>query len=444
MAEPSAQLLMHSRPYPHQVGGHGQLALTTTGLLLKPKEEKEFKFYTYIHSKSLPEHLRWLRTVTPSFYGEIDSAKVSHLCLQSQPSLQKPALTSFHPSLSAQPAMLSSNEALTQDTTSELNSLNLTQSSLCNDSLQTDTVFKTKSSRDNLLIGNLLRPISVGVPQWRCALGDPICSDTVSPWVTKMNVLRRSTSTNTKKCRPNRWIKLEDVNSQFNTPCVMDCKIGTRHYDDDASPEKRQRHIDKANRTTSASCGMRYTGMQSFKRDLRGSHTGVLLTTDKYHGRELKEHDLLPEATWFFHDGFDVRMDCVHMMLERLHKLRRFLLAQHHFYFYSSSLLLVYEGALSEISPTRVDVRMIDFAHTVPSNGDRDEGYLKGISYLIHILTQILTNEHSSRRVLPERATIHSPAAHCAQMPRVHGNSSENILRENDALEQNLTFDRTS
>lgn len=190
----------------------------------------------------------------------------------------------------------------------------------------------------------------------------------------------------------------------------MDCKIGTRHYDDDASAEKRRRHIEKARATTSAKCGVRYTGMQSFKRSTPGGTNGVFEFRDKYDGRKLKEPDLIPEATWFFHDNFQVRADCVRQILDRLCELKHYLLSQDHFFFYSSSLLLVYEGAPNDVAPSRVDLRMIDFAHTILSNGSRDDGYLLGINYLIRVLTSVLTNEQDGSRHLPLRATTHGAA----------------------------------
>eukprot|EP00177_Eucheuma_denticulatum_P006481 GFKZ01011798.1.p1 GENE.GFKZ01011798.1~~GFKZ01011798.1.p1 ORF type:complete len:332 (-),score=42.05 GFKZ01011798.1:940-1875(-) len=212
--------------------------------------------------------------------------------------------------------------------------------------------------------------------------------------------------------RPRPCIALEDINRAFVFPCVMDCKIGTRHYDDDASQAKRQRHIWKAKSTTSAKCGVRYTGMQSFKRDphLPYAHKGAFKHHDKYLGRTLTENDLVPWATWFFHDNHRVRTDCVRLMLDKVRSLRVFLDAQRQFFFYSSSLLLVYEGALDDVMPPRVDVRMIDFAHTVKSKGRRDDGYVLGIDYLIKILTTILDNHEQGVTTLPKENTSEATA----------------------------------
>lgn len=79
------------------------------------------------------------------------------------------------------------------------------------------------------------------------------------------------------------------------------------------------------------------------------------------------------------------------------------MMRQCHFFLYASSLLLVYEGAdESERMPT-VDVRMIDFAHAVRSHGRRDDGFLKGVNYLIHVLTMVLLNDRKGCSRLPGR-----------------------------------------
>lgn len=422
------------QPYPHQVGGHGQLAMTKPGQVLKPLVEREKNFYHYIHSDALPVHVRWIRQFTPKFYGEFDFPSSDSLVVQPSPC---PSHPEYNPNN---------------------NSNNNDNCVTCNGKL---VVNSPKSGCRTAASHSI-------VPQWRSAAacdGQPDNTPAnISPWAAQMRLkmqMRTSTSTTTSnstltsssstssstssvaavtpsvitakrntfnnktqrqhqhqhhdphsgindheplKRQPSRSIALEDINRNFLIPCVMDCKLGVRHYDDDATPEKRRRHIAKALRTTTATCGVRYTGMQSFKRISRhSSHHGMYETTSKYDGRKLREDDLIPEATWFFHDDFDVRCECVRMMIDRLVTLRGKLLRQHHFFLYSSSLLLVYEGAGESVREPRVDVRMIDFAHTVRSNGLRDDGYLKGVNYVIHILSQVLLNERAGLRRLPPR-----------------------------------------
>ena len=58
------------------------------------------------------------------------------------------------------------------------------------------------------------------------------------------------------------FILLENLTSQFQSPCILDMKLGTRTYRKDHSEEKRKLHIDRDAATTTASLGLRICGMQ--------------------------------------------------------------------------------------------------------------------------------------------------------------------------------------
>lgn len=340
MSESPTDASGYAFPYPHQVGGHGQLAITASGYILKPLLKREHEFYKYIHSQDLPAKLQWLRQVTPKFYGDTDY----------------PVLT-IRPTDVPPPARQVDNADV--------------------DARPTQT--------------------------WRTSDGLTSPSS-ISPWSASMRLRIEKAAAGASDHTARRALALENITDGFVNPCVLDCKTGIRHYDDDATVAKRRRHIAKANATTTAACGVRFNGMQSFKRTTRDAPDGVFEAMDKYHGRTLLPDDLIPEATWFFHDSISVRVDCIRAILSRLSDLREYLIEQNHFFFYSCSLLLVYDGALPEVTPTRADIRMIDFAHTVPSNGQRDDGVLFGINYLIQTLTAVVNNERSHQRQLPARA----------------------------------------
>jgi 1D-myo-inositol-tetrakisphosphate 5-kinase/inositol-polyphosphate multikinase len=55
---------------------------------------------------------------------------------------------------------------------------------------------------------------------------------------------------------------LENAAYGFVKPCILDVKLGTVLYDDDASPEKQERMIKTARNTTSGETGVRLTGFQ--------------------------------------------------------------------------------------------------------------------------------------------------------------------------------------
>lgn len=310
---------LESVPYPHQVGGHGQLRILSSGKLLKPLYDKELRFYQFIHSPTFPASMHWLRYTTPWFFGEMPTPSPS----------------------------------------------------------------STSNSSDTELSNQTRAPV-----QWVEDASATFMS--MSPWAITMG---KRVKTKKSSSRPGMSICLEDINKQFKIPCVLDCKIGTRQYDDDATAEKRRRHIAKSEMTTSAKHGIRFTGMQSYKRQRAYDAGAVYEFRDKYHGRRLSGSDLIPEMRWFFHDGGRMRIECVRIILEKLLHIRKYMTKQRQFKFYSSSLLLVYEGAPREEVPCHAEVRMIDFAHTqwVKGEDDKiDDGYLLGIDSLIEIMKTLL------------------------------------------------------
>lgn len=396
-----------AHPYPHQVGGHGLLAATPQGNVIKPSSLKELDFYNYIHSDQLPPALRWIRNVTPKYHGQVDFPDIK---IHTDPSSPNPAPSSHHSrQLPLTTIHHPSNHIVPTNTDSCTMSNNPTSAHSIS-APHTQPVLPVQSSPNT-------PPAQLTPLYWRTSDASTNFAAPISPWAARMGYRRQNASSNPpRRSRPS--IELEDINAVFILPCVMDCKIGTRHYDDDASEAKRQRHIWKAKSTTSARCGVRYTGMQTFKRDphFARSSKGALEHRDKYLGRTLTEPDLVPWATWFFHDNHRVRIDCVQMILDKIRTLRANLDCQRHFFFYSSSLLLVYEGALDDIAAPRVDVRMIDFAHTVRSKGCRDDGYVLGIDYLIKILAAIVENEKRGTLQLPTQNDLQVTAGIDAPM----------------------------
>lgn len=55
---------------------------------------------------------------------------------------------------------------------------------------------------------------------------------------------------------------LENLTTPFRKPNILDIKLGTVLYDDDASEEKKARMLKTARDTTSFETGVRLTGFQ--------------------------------------------------------------------------------------------------------------------------------------------------------------------------------------
>ncbi|KAG7308486.1 hypothetical protein JYU34_005696 [Plutella xylostella] len=60
------------------------------------------------------------------------------------------------------------------------------------------------------------------------------------------------------------FLMMENITSSYTRPCVLDVKMGTRQHGDDASAEKRSKQIAKCQASTSAALGVRLCGMQVY------------------------------------------------------------------------------------------------------------------------------------------------------------------------------------
>ncbi|KAF3855908.1 hypothetical protein F7725_016631 [Dissostichus mawsoni] len=208
-----------------------------------------------------------------------------------------------------------------------------------------------------------------------------------------------------------------DVAAHFT--CVLDLKMGIQQHGDDVTEEKKARKIYKCQQSTVSQLGVVLSGMQE-----------ALLQ--------------------FFHSGQRLRRELLSPVIQRLRELQAALETCESYRFYSSSLLIIYDGApqpkhaedgLSEEEdedeevepdmeeekregeaagafgiPRRpstssdgsirdgslarspmVEVRMIDFAHTTCSHyqGDSvvyeglDSGYIFGLQNLITIISEL-------------------------------------------------------
>ena len=61
---------------------------------------------------------------------------------------------------------------------------------------------------------------------------------------------------------PLQTLVLENLGHGFIKPCILDVKLGTILHEEGASPEKKERMIRTAERTTSLTTGVRLTGFQ--------------------------------------------------------------------------------------------------------------------------------------------------------------------------------------
>ncbi|XP_064486295.1 inositol hexakisphosphate kinase 1-like [Ornithodoros turicata] len=232
--------------------------------------------------------------------------------------------------------------------------------------------------------------------------GKPDALTTHNPWIVRCHNLQvqkfLSSSGN-----PKEFILLENLTACYAFPCILDLKMGTRQHPDDATEEKRKSLEAKVASTTSSTLGLRVAGMQVYQQNL-----GYYKCHNRYFGRSLNVDGFRQTLYHFLHDGVCFRSDVLAPLLEKLRALYKAVEELDGFRFYTSSLLILYEGQVPDgnsndkcNSDSRewnvrrrtacVNVRMIDFAHTVysPKNDGPDNGYLFGLRSLmdqLHVL----------------------------------------------------------
>ncbi|KAK0227780.1 SAICAR synthase-like protein [Armillaria fumosa] len=210
---------------------------------------------------------------------------------------------------------------------------------------------------------------------------------------------------------------LENLTYPFIRPNILDIKLGTVLYDEDAPPEKVVRMEKTARETTSLETGVRLTGFQ-----VHDHATGEPVNTPKSYGKSIKPSDLPEGIARFFPalashttHGLPSRflVPVLKALREDVAEIRE-AFAGMEMRMVGGSLLIIYEGDLTKAEdgvkwmleeeeeeegdedededekPKRGPpyiVKLIDFAHTrfVPGKGP-DEGVLKGFDTVLSLL----------------------------------------------------------
>lgn len=182
-------------------------------------------------------------------------------------------------------------------------------------------------------------------------------------------------------------IALQDLTHQYRQPCVLDLKVGLCTAGEDASEAKRANMRAKDATTTTHTLGLRICGMRVFDPTAQqhvvfGKPWGKRLTADTFQSGLMN----------FFTPAQRHTPLLVKLFVERVEELLSHMLSQTAYRFYSSSLLLVYEGDpdLAAAQP-RITLSMIDMAHVYPWRDDHvgDNGYAAALQHLRHALVSI-------------------------------------------------------
>uniref|UniRef100_A0A915KJH6 Kinase n=1 Tax=Romanomermis culicivorax TaxID=13658 RepID=A0A915KJH6_ROMCU len=135
-----------------------------------------------------------------------------------------------------------------------------------------------------------------------------------------------------------RFLELENLTCAFKKPCVIDIKIGARTWDPLAPQDKIA--YEKSKYPHAQTLGFRFLGTMVYK-----ENTDDYEHHDKEWGKMLTENDVLPALQSYFPKELRPCKILAACILRKLHKILHFFSHQRLLTFFSSSILMSYEGA---------------------------------------------------------------------------------------------------
>ncbi|GAM22134.1 hypothetical protein SAMD00019534_053090 [Acytostelium subglobosum LB1] len=172
----------------------------------------------------------------------------------------------------------------------------------------------------------------------------------------------RNKVVNKPKEDQNLYIEIEDLTYLCKYPCILDLKMGVRQHGVGSTLQKIERMEKKCKATTSSSLGFRVCGLKVYNHV-----TGQYQTFDKFYGRSLQAQDIPMVIYNYLCNGTQIRVDLLRDIADRLTQLVRLFEHQRCYKFYGGSLLFIYDGASCSVHDSRLQVKMVDFAHASPT-----------------------------------------------------------------------------
>ncbi|KAM8868747.1 inositol hexakisphosphate kinase 1 isoform 1-T7 [Synchiropus picturatus] len=323
-------------PFIHQVGGHTSMMRYDDHTVCKPLISREQRFY-----ESLPPEMK---EFTPEYKGVVlvcfEGDSDGYINLVAYPygesSTEGGSGEPENPPEREQPRRKHSRRSLHRSSPSTEYKEERSEKREVQDSDSFDsTLTELKSPR-------LDSKIHSDVPFQMLDWNSGVSSEKIShnPWSLRCHKQQLSRMRSESKDRKLfKFLLLENVVHHFSYPCILDLKMGTRQHGDDASEEKAARQIRKCEQSTSATLGVRVCGMQVYQQN-----TDQYLCRNKYYGRGLSIEGFREALYQYLHNGKGLRQDLFEPILNKLRSLKAVLEKQASYRFYSSSLLIIYEG----------------------------------------------------------------------------------------------------
>lgn len=182
-----------------------------------------------------------------------------------------------------------------------------------------------------------------------------------------------------------KFMMLEDLTNGYEKPSVIDLKIGTKTWEEDAPQEKIDRESKKY--PLQRTIGFRLTGMRIFNRE-----TQQYDVYDKKYGYSITLETLNAMfGVYFSQVSAACKKDIIMSMIEQIRPILAWFEVPGRLRFICSSLLFILEGNTED--NYKPIVRLVDFAHVKQlPEGERDEGCIVGLKRIIQELEML----HSS------------------------------------------------
>ena len=189
----------------------------------------------------------------------------------------------------------------------------------------------------------------------------------------------------------------ENLTQDLSCPCVMDVKVGARTYGPDASLAKKSQEDAKYQGTKvmedfiiiKLKCITKYLSFQvPFGFSVGGiiSHNqSGIKRLHKAFGKSLCRENLHDVLDNFIHLEPSLAKTVARTFLAKLEEFSLFFSQQTRYHLYASSLLFVFDYGASDDTEKLVDsvrLKLIDFAHVFPGEGELDENFIFGLNNL--------------------------------------------------------------
>jgi len=187
-----------------------------------------------------------------------------------------------------------------------------------------------------------------------------------------------------------QFMMIENATMRMTRPCIMDIKIGAKTYGPDASAEKAAKQ-DASYAGTKKPFGFSVLGMSVY----HGAKKDEFKVLNKEYGKNLNKDNIQDFVNVFFDKANETAMTqaLLSVFLTRLKAIQAMYSNQRVFHIFGSSILFVYDASIlldsqasSEAIDSAVVVKMIDFAHVHPADGQPDQNYNFGLASLIKAL----------------------------------------------------------